>query len=509
MYFGDWLSRWNVYSPQKVALVDYALPEGSRAAYTQPQEYTYAELYRRSNRVAHFLKSRGVGRGDRVAILAQNSIEHIDLFFATGKLGAMLVPLNYRLAFSGLQYILTDTSPAVFFSSQEFEETAKSLARMNACPEPLSLETELAAVLKDGDASPPEEIRVQQTDPHLILYTSGTTGHPKGALITHGQITWNSINTAISLSLTKDDRGTIHTPIYHTGGLNVLATPLFHFGGQVVLLRRWDSEAFLDIIEKHRLTLFFGLPTLFKMMMASPKFNTTDFSSVRVVLSGGEPCPRSILDAFAERGMPIRQGYGLTEVGPNVYSLPAEDAVRKAGSVGFPNFHVDARIVDERMHDVPRGQVGELVMAGPMVCGGYWQKPQATAEAIVDGWFRTGDLFRQDEEGYYYVVGRKKDMYISGGENVYPVEVENVLHQHPAILEAAVIGVPDEKWGEVGKAFVVLRPGQSAGAGELSNFLSKHLAKYQIPKHYVFMESLPKGDTGKILKKELAAIDHA
>ncbi len=508
MYFGDWLSRWNVYNPQKVALIDYGLPEGSRAITPSPKEYTYAELYRRSNRAAHFLKNRGVGRGDRVAVLAQNGIEHVDLFFATAKLGALLVPLNYRLPIGGLQYILTDTSPAVFFSSQEYEETAKSLARTTACPEPLSLETEFEAAIKDGDASFPEEIRLEQTDPHLILYTSGTTGHPKGALITHGQIIWNSINTAISLSLTKDDRGTIHTPIYHTGGLNVLATPLFHFGGQVVLLRRWDCEAFLSIIEKHRLTLFFGLPTLFKMMIASPKFKTTNFSSVRIVLSGGEPCPRSVLDTFVERGMPIRQGYGLTEVGPNVYSLPAEDAVRKAGSVGFPNFHVDAKIVDERMKEVPVGHVGELVMAGPMVCGGYWQKPAATTEAIVDGWFRTGDLFRQDEEGYYYVVGRKKDMYISGGENVYPVEIENVLHRHPAILEAAVIGVPDEIWGEVGKAFIALRLGQSATVDEIRHYLVKHLAKYQVPKYYVFLESLPKGDTGKILKKELANVKH-
>jgi len=239
------------------------------------------------------------------------------------------------------------------------------------------------------------------------------------------------------------------------------------------------------------------------MMIASPKFKDTDFSSVRVVMSGGEPCPASVLDTFAERGMPIRQGYGLTEVGPNVYSLPAEDAVRKAGSVGFPNFHVDAKIVDDQIQSVPRGEVGELIMAGPMVCAGYWCKPEATAQAIVDGWFRTGDLFRQDDEGYYYVVGRKKDMYISGGENVYPVEIENLLHRHPAILEAAVIGVPDEKWGEVGKAFIVLQPDRSASAEEIKNYLAPHLAKYQVPKHCVFLDALPKGDTGKILKKEL------
>ncbi len=503
MYFGDWLSRWNVYSPNKVGLIDYANDPVENNTGQAGREFTYAELYRRSNRLADYLRERGVQRGDRVAILAQNCVEHLDLFFATAKLGAMLAPLNYRLPFSGLEYILNDTSPKLFFATREFSECAQSLARAGASPQPIAVESELQTVLQAGDPTPPPEIRLEQSDPHLILYTSGTTGHPKGALITHGQILWNSLNTAISLRLTSEDHSTIHTPFYHTGGWNVLGTPLFHFGGQLVLMGRWSCEVFLEIIERHRVTLFFGLPTLFKMLIASPKFKDTDFSSVRIVMSGGEPCPLSVLDTFAQRGMPIRQGYGLTEVGPNVFSLPAEDAVRKAGSVGFPNFHVDARIVDDSMNDVPRGQIGELIMAGPMVCGGYWRKPEATAEAIVDGWFRTGDLFRQDEGGYCYVVGRKKDMYISGGENVYPVEIENLLHRHPSILEAAVIGVPDEKWGEIGKAFIVLRPGQAAGAEEIKNYLTPLLAKYQMPKHYVFMESLPKGDTGKILKKEL------
>ncbi|MGH7452527.1 MAG: class I adenylate-forming enzyme family protein, partial [bacterium] len=401
MYFGDWLSRWNVYSPNKVGLIDYPDSPLENNKGKSGREFTYAELYRRSNRVANYLREHGLRRGDRVAILAQNGVEHIDLFFATAKLGAMLVPLNYRLTFSGLEYLLNDTSPKLFFATQEYDELAQSLARAGAGPNPISIESELQAVLQKGDATPPPEIRLEQSDPHLILYTSGTTGHPKGALITHGQILWNSVNTAISLRLTGDDISTIHTPFYHTGGWNVLGTPLLHFGGQLVLMGRWNCEIFLEIIAQHRVTLFFGLPTLFKMLMASPRFNDTDFSSVRIVMSGGEPCPLSVLETFARRGMPIRQGYGLTEVGPNVYSLPAADAVRKAGSVGFPNFHVEARIVDDRMNEAPRGQVGELIMAGPMVCGGYWRKPEATAEAIVDGWFRTGDLFRQDEDGYY------------------------------------------------------------------------------------------------------------
>jgi len=253
MYFGDWLSRWKIYSSNKIGLIDYVMSEGELA---RPQSYTYAELYRRSNRAANFLRERGVQRGDRVAMLAQNCVEHIDLFFATAKLGAMLVPLNFRLAFAGLEYILNDTAPALFFAAKEFDDCAQSLARAGVCPPPLLLESEFQNTLHDGDSAPPSEFRLEQSDPHLILYTSGTTGHPKGALITHGQMMWNSLNTAISLQLTGNDISTIHTPFYHTGGWNVLTTPIFHFGGQLVLMRRWDAEALMKIIETYRVSIF-------------------------------------------------------------------------------------------------------------------------------------------------------------------------------------------------------------------------------------------------------------
>ena len=508
MYFGDWLSRWRQYSPEKIALIDYRNDYGGAGNTVPVDEYTYEELYARSNRVANFLLQKGIKAGDRVAFLNQNCVEAIDLFFATAKLGMILVPLNFRLQRPGLEYVLRDTEAKILIAGSNYQGIGQTLSQTLPNLQLNSLENELQAALANGDDTKPDPVLITQETPHLIIYTSGTTGSPKGAIITHGQIHWNSINTAIACNLTSADRSIINAPFYHTGGWNVLTTPLFHFGGTLVLQRCWDTEGLLKIIGRQQITCFFGLPTMFKMLISSPQFEKTDFSHVRIVLSGGEACPHSVLERFSRAGMSIRQGYGLTEVGPNVFSLPAKDAVRKAGSVGFPNFHVDAKIIDEQNQEVAAGETGELLMAGPMICGGYWNKPEATREAIVDGWFHTGDLFRKDDAGYHFVVGRKKDMYISGGENVYPAEIEKYLQQHPAILEAAVIGIPDKKWGEAGKAFIVVKANQKITPQAIKLWLSEFCAKFQIPKYIIFLAELPKGDTGKILKKELVEGHH-
>ncbi len=503
MYFGDWLSRWRQYSPDKIAVIDYR-NDGEGSSPVPVDQYSYVELDQRANRVAHFLQQNGIKSGDRVAFLNHNCIEAIDLFFATAKLGTILVPLNFRLQRPGLEYVLRDTAAKMIIAGSKFKETAQSLANSLPDLQFYLLEDDFSIALENGDATPPVPTPVCQETPHLIIYTSGTTGSPKGAIITHGQVHWNSINTAIACNLTSADRSIINAPLYHTGGWNVLTTPLFHFGGTLVLQRCWDADGLLEIIGEQQITIFFGLPTMFKMLVASPKFEQTDFSRVRVVLSGGEACPHHVLQTFSRAGMPIRQGYGLTEVGPNVFSLPAQDAERKAGSVGFPNFHVDAKIVDEQGREVAPGKIGELIMAGPMLCGGYWNNPEATQKAITGGWFHTGDLFRKDNEGYHFVVGRKKDMYISGGENVYPAEIEKYLQRHPDILEVAVVGIADEKWGEVGKAFIVFKKGRELTPEEVKSWLRDFCAKYQIPKYFIFLDELPKGDTGKIQKKQLA-----
>jgi len=323
-------------------------------------------------------------------------------------------------------------------------------------------------------------------------------------MISWRQIHWNSINTAIGLSLTGKDSTFVNTPFYHTGGWHVLLTPLMHRGGKLVFQPEFDAAECNRLIESEQVSILFGIPTMLRMMMEDPNFDRADFSSLRFAICGGESCPLPVIKRYEEKGVPIRQGYGLTEAGPNCYSLPAEDAIRKKGSVGFPNFHIGARIVDGVNRNVPRGEIGELLMKGPHVFAGYWKNPEETERVFDDGWVHTGDLFRQDEDGYYYMVGRKKEMYISGGENVYPVQVEKVIYGHPDVTQVAVIGVPDEQWGETGCAFVVLRSGSSMSAEELKTYCREYLAGYQCPGHIFFRDALPVGDSNKIQKKNLA-----
>lgn len=336
---------------------------------------------------------------------------------------------------------------------------------------------------------------------YLIIYTSGTTGHPKGAMLSHRMLLWNSINTHLALDIVSSDVTTVHAPLFHTGGLNVLTTPLLHSGGTVVMMRSFDAALWLEAIEKYRCTVVFGVPTMFQMMMEAPGATTADLSSLRLCISGGAPCPVPLIEVFQRRGMVFTQGFGMTEVGPNCFMLAAGDSTRKAGSIGFPNFHTEARIVDEHGHDVARGVAGELILKGLHVCSGYWRKSEATAAAMRDGWFFTGDLARQDDEGYFYIVGRVKDMIISGGENIYPAEIEATLHQHPAIASAAVFGLPDPKWGEKPVAAIVVRGGHTVTAEEIIEFCAGRLARYKIPRRIFFAEEFPLSASGKILKR--------
>lgn len=509
MYFGDWLSRWAVYAPEKTALVDVA--SGRRLSYKAFNE--------RADKLAAALRLRyGIRKGDRVAVLAYNCAETLELFFALGKLGAIMVPLNYRLVEPELQYIIQNSESRLLFFGSEFEGTVKAFLPEVALEYVvpfhedglLTSYEELMAVPFTGV---PEPAEIDLDDPWLILYTSGTTGQPKGAVLTHGTITWNAINTQVGWDLRHDDITLTHTPFFHTGGLNVLTTPLFHRGGTVVLMRQFEATQSLQVIERERCTVVFAVPTMFQMMLESPVFHTSDLSAIRFFISGGAPCPVSLIEAYAQSGLTFKQGYGLTEAGPNCFTLDAKDAVRKAGSVGFPNFHLDVRVVDDAGHDVALGEVGELLIRGPHVIKGYWKNPQATAQAIRDGWLHTGDLVRRDEEGYFYIVDRKKDMIISGGENIYPAELEKILHGHPGIKEAAVIGVPHPKWGEVGRAVVVPRdPASLQGAifheatlteAQVIMYLHERVARYKLPKSVVFTSELPRNPTGKVLKPAL------
>jgi fatty-acyl-CoA synthase len=491
----DWLKKWATYSPRAVALQD---------AETKSQ-YTYAELYYLSCRIASHLKNHfNVGFGDRVAVLATNEMEYVPLFFASQRLGAILVPVNFRLTSREIDHILEDSGAEVLIAQNAFKETIEKLNPKFVPDKRWSFE-DLQSSVREYSLTKTSDWEIpfagEFESPAMILYTSGTTGAPKGAIITQKMMFWNSINTGLRLNLTQNDVNVSFLPFFHTGGWNVLTTPLLHRGAKVIVAKKFEADRVLELCETEKVTILFGVPTTMDMMFRSPQFAKTDLSSVRYAIVGGEPMPIDLIKSWQEKGIPIRQGFGLTEFGPNVFSLPEEDSIRKAGSIGFPNFYVDVRVVDDNGRDVTADEIGELILKGPVCTPGYWKNEEATANTIKNGWLHTGDLVRCDSEGYYYVAGRKKDMFISGGENVYPVEIERYLSSHPKIREVAVIGVRDEKWGEVGKAFIAAASDLSAD--EVIQFCQGNLAKFKIPKHFAFLPELPKGDSGKILKRLL------
>jgi len=352
------------------------------------------------------------------------------------------------------------------------------------------------------DTAPPP-VDLAWDDPWVICYTGGTTGLPKGALLTHRSITWNAINTNTSWGLTPDDVAILNAPLFHTGGLNVFTAPLVHSGGTSIVCRTFDCDQVYDLLRDTGVTLFFGVPTMFIALQQHPRWADADFSRLKLVISGGAPCPPPVFERFWARGVDFKTGYGLTEAGPNTFWLPPKDVRRKPGAVGFPLMHIDVKLVTHDGRECQPGEVGELLIRGPHVCAGYWNRPEETARLILDGWLYTGDLARCDAEGYYSIVGRLKDVIISGGENIYPAEVENVLAAHPAVAEVALIGVLDNAWGEVGCAVVVAHPGATLAATDLLEFARERLARYKIPKRVVFAGSLPRTAAGKIDKLAL------
>lgn len=500
-YIGDWLTRREMLTPDRVALVDAIT--GRRI--------TYRQWNRQTNRLANWLREDlGVRKGDRVAVLAMNCVEYLDVWFACGKLGVILQNLNWRLAVPELESLVNDAGPKVLIYGEDFVEQVSFLRErgagvrhcvtlgVQAAPDDLPFAT------RDRyPDTPPSEVDLTWDDPWVICYTGGTTGLPKGAILTHGNVTWNSVNTVVSWGLRPDDVAILNAPLFHTGGLNVFTAPLVHIGGASIVCRTFDADQVFDLVETAGITLFFGVPTMFIVMQQHPRWPEVDFSRCRLIISGGAPCPMPVFERFWEKGVDFKTGYGLTEAGPNTFWLPPEDVRRRPGAVGFPLFHVDVRIVREDGTECAPGEVGELIIRGPHVTPGYWNNPEATAASIVDGWLQTGDLGRQDEEGYYFIVGRLKDMFISGGENVYPAEIESVMHGHPAVAEAALIAVPDPKWGEVGRAIVVLKRGAMLSEADLRAHCRQRLAGYKVPKSVVFVDGLPKTGAGKIDKPTL------
>jgi len=490
---GDLLGERARLTPDKTALV--WVPTGAR--------YTYAELDTRAVRCARVLREvLGLSPDDRVALLADNCVEYLDLFFAAPKAGVILVPLGTRLTPPELAGILEDAEPAVFFYGSEHAETVKALRELAAVPRWIALDdfAELAAGL--AAASSWQPARRGPEDLHCLLYTSGTTGRPKGVMIPHRQVIWNGYNTVVGWQLQADDVSPVFTPLYHAGGLAAFLVPIFTIGGTIVLHRGFEAAEVWRTIEAEKCTVVLGVPTIWKMLLEAPEWAAVDLSHVRWLISGGAPLPGYLIEAYQRRGVVFKQGYGLTEVGVNCFAMTVEESVARAGSIGKPLPFTETRLADEQGDEVPAGEVGELWIRGPHVCRGYWRNPEATAAALdAEGWFHTGDLARRDAQGFHWIAGRKKDMIISGGVNVYPAEVEGELLLHPDVRDAAVVGVPHPTWGEVGIAFVVARA--EIGPEALAGFLAGRLAKYKLPREFRFVDALPRTAYGKVVKGEL------
>lgn len=502
MYIGDYLARRELYSPDKLAFID--------AGKSPEWRLTFRDANRRANQLANWLKSQGIGKGDRAAILARDGYEHLDLFFACAKLGAIHTALNWRSHWRELLEIFQYTTPKILVYSDDFRENVTQL--VSRFP--------LTTLHLDGDGidgSLPFEETLQSasesavTCPSLeaediaaLIFTGGTTGLPKAAEVSHRMIAWNTLNTVIH-DVTHNDIYLNVFPMFHTGGLFVYTLPQVVFGGTTIFIRQFDPAQVLTLLERERVTIFAAVPTMYQMLTTAPNWQTADLSSLRFCTSGGAPLPVPLVEKYTrEKNIRFKQGFGMTEFGPGIFALAPQDAIRKAGSIGRPNFFVDAQIIGEENQFLGPNEAGELVLKGPSYCSGYFNDPEAT-EAAVDarGFFHTGDLAYFDDEGYFYIVDRKKDMFISGGENVYPAEIEKVLYQNPAVHMCAVVGLPDPKWGEAGKACVVLKPDRTASEDELLKFMAEHLAKYKVPKSVTFMEALPISAAGKILKREL------
>ncbi|WML59351.1 long-chain fatty acid--CoA ligase [Neobacillus sp. PS2-9] len=490
----DWLDNRARLSPNKIAVID----ENTN------KSWTYKELNERAASVASWLEGRGVRQGDRIALLSPNHISCFDLLFACSKIGAIFVPLNWRLSIHEIREIVKDCSPVLIGIHLQFETLSDQFTDIgSSCFSVGEASYETIASFPMGENFTED---IFETNPLAMIYTGGTTGKPKGVVLSHQSILWNAMNTIISWSLTGEDVTINYLPMFHTGGLNALSIPILMIGGTVVLGDQFYAPKTIESINHYRCTIILLVPTMYHMLIQTDEFQTTDFPTMKIFLSGAAPCPLQIYDAFQKKKLAFKEGYGLTEAGPNNFYISPQDAQVKRGSVGKPMVFNSIKLMKVDGQEAGANEVGELCIKGKHAFSYYWNHEQATEETLRNGWVHTGDLAKKDEEGFFYIVGRKKDMIITGGENVYPLEIEHWLAEHPGIDEVAVIGLPDEKWGEMVAAFIILKDSFQLNVEELREYCEVKLGRYKIPKKFILLHELPKTHVGKIDKKKLKEI---
>lgn len=511
---GSWPYRRSRIDPDRIAM-----RQGDAAL-------TYRALADRVDRLAGALRAAGVRRGDRVAYLAANSMSGFESFFAAGRLGAIFAPLNTRLTTPELSFLVQDCEPAVFIHDADQAHHVPHLAgpgspvqRVIALGDdgPGGYRAFLASGQASASGQEPSEATVGLDDDAVILYTSGTTGKPKGAVLTHGNLTFNMMNQLAHADVRATDTALCIAPLFHVTGLGQVSLPTFFKGGCVLVLPRFDPAVVLGAIASQRISSFAAVPTMLQMLCDHPAFADTDLSSLRYVIYGGSMVAERVAVAWQRRGVALLQGYGMTEASPGVYLANPDGAAERPTSVGSPHFFTDVSLRSlsggggipagrpAGASTAPDARSGELLVRGPHVFRGYWNRPADTEQALRDGWFHSGDVVRVDDGGWAYVVDRIKDMIISGGENIYPAEVESELNSLPGVLESAVVAVPDDRWGEVGLAFIVPADGADWDAARLREALTGRLAAYKIPKHVRLVSSLPKTATGKVRRQDLRA----
>ena len=479
-----WIYKRAALTPTKTALIDSSTGI----------QWNYEQLTSQISQWSHYFQQNDYKKGDRIVVISQNRMELFAILFACGLTGLIYVPLNFRLSNRELQYIVKDCKPVLIICDMEHQHISEVFSDIEVVLVTKTIEISVIHIT---------EHKWSSTDPWMIIYTGGTTGKPKGVVLSFNAVNWNAVNTIISWGLSDTDCTLNYMPMFHTGGINALSIPILMVGGTVVIGSRFQAEEALKALNTYKTTISLFVPTMYQAMLETEYMKTASFPTVKVFLAGGAPCPHSIYDRFHEKGILFKEGYGLTEAGPNNFFIDPLIAYSKKGSVGKSMQFNEVKIVNKEGQECREEEVGELYISGNHLFSHYWNSEEETEFTLQDGWLKSGDLARIDKDGYYYIVGRKKEMIITGGENVYPLEVEQCLIGHTNVREAAVIGIPDKKWGECVTAFICRTGHNLATEEDLISHCKNYLGGYKVPKKIIFVDTLPRTDVGKIDKKKL------